>query len=66
MKKLWMVKSERGGHPVVRKSMKQWMLKITEYSDRLLEDLETIQWPERTKEGQKNWIGKSTGAYVDF
>jgi leucyl-tRNA synthetase len=59
-------KSERGGHPVIRKPMKQWMLKITDYADRLLNDLDTIDWPERTREGQKNWIGKSTGAYVDF
>lgn len=59
-------KSERGGHPVVRKPMKQWMLKITEYADRLLQDLEKINWPHRTKEGQKNWIGKSTGAQVFF
>lgn len=59
-------KSERGGHPVVRKMMKQWMLKITEYSDKLLEDLNIIDWPERTKEGQRNWIGKSIGANVDF
>lgn len=59
-------KSERGGHPVIRKPMKQWMLKITDYADRLLSDLDTIQWPERTREGQKNWIGKSTGAYVQF
>lgn len=59
-------KSERGGHPVIRKPMKQWMLKITDYAERLLSDLDTIDWPERTREGQKNWIGKSTGAYVDF
>lgn len=59
-------KSERGGHPVVRKPMKQWMLKITDYADRLLTDLDNIQWPERTVEGQRNWIGKSTGAYVRF
>ena len=59
-------KSERGGHPVVRKPMKQWMLKITDYAERLLEDLAKIQWPHRTKEGQKNWIGKSTGAQVFF
>lgn len=59
-------KSERGGHPVVRVPMKQWMLKITAYADRLLEDLETIDWPERTKEGQRNWIGKSKGAEIDF
>ena len=59
-------KSERGGHPVVRKPMKQWMLKITEYADRLAEDLNKIDWPHRTKEGQKNWIGKSIGAQVFF
>lgn len=59
-------KSERGGHPVIRQPMKQWILKITEYADKLLNDLETIDWPERTKEGQKNWIGKSLGAKVDF
>lgn len=59
-------KSERGGHPVIRKPMRQWMLKITEYADRLLADLDTIDWPERTKEGQKNWIGKSFGATVRF
>lgn len=59
-------KSERGGHPVIRKPMKQWMLKITDYADRLLEDLDTIQWPQRTVEGQRNWIGRSTGANVFF
>ncbi len=59
-------KSERGGHPVVRKPMKQWMLKITDYADRLLEDLESIDWPNKTKEGQKNWIGKSVGAKIQF
>lgn len=59
-------KSERGGHPVIRKPMKQWMLKITDYADKLLEGLETINWPHRTNEGQKNWIGKSTGAFVTF
>lgn len=59
-------KSERGGHPVVRMPMKQWMLKITDYAERLLQDLETVDWPERTKEGQRNWIGKSEGALVDF
>jgi leucyl-tRNA synthetase len=59
-------KSERGGHPVVRKPMKQWMLKITDYSEKLLNDLDTVNWPDRTREGQKNWIGKSVGAYVDF
>ena len=59
-------KSERGGHPVVRLPMKQWMLKITDYADRLLEGLDKIDWPEKTKEGQRNWIGKSVGANVDF
>jgi leucyl-tRNA synthetase len=59
-------KSERGGHPVVRVPMKQWMLKITDYAERLLKDLDTLDWPERTKEGQRNWIGKSEGARVRF
>ncbi|MES3037211.1 MAG: leucine--tRNA ligase [Bdellovibrionota bacterium] len=59
-------KSERGGYPVVRMPMKQWMLKITAYADRLLADLDTVDWPERTKEGQRNWIGKSEGANVRF
>ncbi len=59
-------KSERGGHPVIRVPMKQWMLKITEYAERLLKDLEKLDWPERTKEGQRNWIGKSEGATVFF
>ncbi len=59
-------KSERGGHPVIRMPMKQWMLKITDYAERLLQDLEKVDWPERTKEGQRNWIGKSEGALVAF
>lgn len=59
-------KSERGGHPVVRMPMKQWMLKITDYAERLLKDLDTIDWPQRTKEGQANWIGRSDGARVRF
>jgi leucyl-tRNA synthetase len=59
-------KSERGGHLVIRVPMKQWMLKITEYAERLLEGLDRIDWPERTKEGQRNWIGKSEGARVRF
>ncbi|WP_409478350.1 leucine--tRNA ligase [Pseudobdellovibrio sp. HCB154] len=59
-------KSERGGHPVIRKPMKQWMLKITDYAERLLNDLDKIDWPERTKEAQRNWIGKSEGAIVKF
>ncbi len=59
-------KSERGGHPVVRMPMKQWMLKITDYAERLLTDLDSVDWPERTKDGQRNWIGKSIGAQIDF
>jgi leucyl-tRNA synthetase len=59
-------KSERGGHPVIRMPMKQWMLKITAYAERLLQDLEFVDWPERTKDGQRNWIGKSEGALVRF
>lgn len=59
-------KSERGGHPVVKKPMKQWVLKITEYADRLLEDLEELDWPESIKEMQRNWIGRSEGAEVEF
>ncbi|OZU88519.1 leucine--tRNA ligase [Virgibacillus indicus] len=59
-------KSERGGHPVVRKPMKQWMLKITAYADRLLEDLEELDWPESIKDMQRNWIGRSEGAEVTF
>ena len=59
-------KSERGGHPVVRKPMKQWMLKITAYADRLLEDLDDLDWPESLKEMQRNWIGRSEGAEVTF
>ncbi|KAB8125889.1 leucine--tRNA ligase [Gracilibacillus oryzae] len=59
-------KSERGGHPVERKPMKQWMLKITAYADRLLEDLEELDWPESIKDMQRNWIGRSEGAEVIF
>ncbi len=59
-------KSERGGHPVERVPMKQWMLKITSYAERLIEGLDRIDWPVRTKEAQKNWIGKSQGAAVCF
>ncbi|WP_136606591.1 leucine--tRNA ligase [Paenibacillus dokdonensis] len=59
-------KSERGGHPVVRKPMRQWVLKITEYAERLLEDLEELDWSESIKDMQRNWIGKSKGAEVNF
>ena len=59
-------KSERGGYPVIRKPMRQWVLKITEYAERLLEDLELCDWPQSTKEMQINWIGKSQGANVIF
>lgn len=59
-------KSERGGHPVIRKPMRQWMLKITAYADRLLEDLEELDWPESIKDMQRNWIGRSEGAEVTF
>ncbi|NMO94870.1 leucine--tRNA ligase [Paenibacillus lemnae] len=59
-------KSERGGHPVVRKPMRQWILKITDYAERLLEDLEDLDWSESIKDMQRNWIGKSTGAEVVF
>jgi leucyl-tRNA synthetase len=59
-------KSERGNHPVVRKPMRQWILKITEYAERLLEDLEELDWSESIKDMQRNWIGKSTGAEVTF
>lgn len=59
-------KSERGGFPVYRRPMRQWVLKITEYAERLLEDLDLCDWPQSTKEMQINWIGKSTGANVIF
>lgn len=59
-------KTERGGFPVVRKPMRQWVLKITAYADRLLDDLDDIDWPEAIKEQQRNWIGRSVGASVDF
>ena len=59
-------KSEVGGFPVTRKPMRQWMLRITAYAERLLEDLETIDWSESLKEMQRNWIGRSEGAEVDF
>ena len=59
-------KSERGGYDVIRKPMRQWMLKITAYADRLLDDLEEVDWPESIKEMQRNWIGRSIGANVTF
>ncbi len=59
-------KSERGGFPVVRKNMKQWVLDIPKYAEQLLEGLDKLDWPESTKEIQRNWIGKSTGAEVIF
>ncbi|MFL1674346.1 leucine--tRNA ligase [Paenibacillus dendritiformis] len=59
-------KSERGGHPVIRKPMRQWVLKITEYAERLLEDLDELDWPESLKDMQRNWIGRSEGAEVRF
>jgi leucyl-tRNA synthetase len=59
-------RSERGGFPVVRKPMRQWMLKITDYADRLLHGLDALDWPESVKEMQRNWIGRSEGAEIDF
>lgn len=59
-------KSEIGGHPVIRKPMRQWMFRITDYAESLLSGLETLDWPESVKELQRNWIGKSTGANVKF
>ena len=58
--------SERGGHPVVRKTMRQWMMRITAYADRLLGDLEELDWSDSVKEAQKHWIGRSEGATVHF
>ena len=59
-------KSERGGYPVIRKNMKQWVIDIPKYAEKLLANLDTLDWPESTKEIQRNWIGKSIGAHVDF
>ena len=59
-------RSERGNHPVHRRSMTQWTLRITAYADRLLADLDSLEWPESIKQMQRNWIGRSTGADVDF
>ena len=58
--------SERGGHPVERKLMSQWFLRITKYADRLLQGLDTVDFPESLKEMQKNWIGRSEGAHIQF
>jgi len=58
--------SERGGHPVERRPMKQWMLKITAYADRLIEDLDELDWPESIKDMQRNWVGRSEGAELTF
>jgi leucyl-tRNA synthetase len=58
--------SERGGHPVIRKPMRQWMLRITKYAERLLDDLAEVDWPDSIKKLQTDWIGKSIGAEVDF
>ena len=59
-------RSDRGDHPVYRRPMRQWMLRITEYAERLLRDLDVLDWPEPIKLMQRNWIGRSEGAYVDF
>lgn len=59
-------KSERGGHPVERRPLRQWVLKITEYAERLIDDLSLVDWPESIKEMQRNWIGKSEGAEIKF
>ncbi len=58
--------SVRGGHPVIRKNMKQWLLRISAYADRLLKGLDTVDWPESIKEIQRNWIGRSEGAMIKF
>ena len=59
-------KSERGGYPVVRMPLTQWMLRITAYAERLIEDLDEVDWPRPIKDMQRNWIGRSEGAEVDF
>ena len=58
--------SERGGFPVIKRPMKQWVMRITDYADRLLDDLSELDWPESIKLSQKNWIGKSEGAEIKF
>ncbi|BCY06611.1 leucine--tRNA ligase [Actinoplanes sp. L3-i22] len=59
-------RSDRGNYPVFKRSLKQWMMRITAYGDRLIEDLDTLEWPEPVKHMQRNWIGRSQGAHVDF
>ena len=59
-------KSERGGHPVIRKPMRQWVFRITEYAESLLAGLDDVDWPESVKELQRNWIGRSDGSNVKF
>jgi len=59
-------RSDRGNHPVYKRPLKQWMMRITAYAERLLDDLEPLAWPESTKMMQRNWIGRSEGAYIDF
>src|SRR5690606_36243162 len=59
-------KSERGGYPCVKRPMRQWMLRITAYADRLISELDPLDWPESIKIMQRNWIGKSEGGEVDF
>src|SRR5690606_15397129 len=59
-------RSERGNFPVFQRNLKQWMMRITAYADRLLEDLDKLDWPEPIKQMQRNWIGRSVGAYIDF
>jgi leucyl-tRNA synthetase len=59
-------RSERGNFPVFKRNLKQWMMRITAYGDRLIDDLDTLEWPEPIKLMQRNWIGRSTGAHIDF
>src|SRR5207248_11036345 len=59
-------RSERGNFPVFKRNLKQWMMRITAYADRLLDDLDVLDWPEPIKLMQRNWIGRSTGAHSDF
>jgi len=59
-------RSERGNYPVFKRSLKQWMMRITAYGDRLVDDLDTLDWPEPVKLMQRNWIGRSTGAHIEF